>query len=669
MNPLSRQQAALATTCSSHAAGRQMGRRRLTVRRSLELEPLEGRCVPVLTMTGFDLAASASQIGNIVSGPDGNLWFIKSNSHPWVIDRITPTGTLTEFTIPAPNDLSAFIWDLTAGADGNVWFADTLWIGKLTPTGGTSLYSLPEGMAAVKLTFGPDGNIWFVDPFANKIGRMTLDGQATEFTGATNVRFDNFSRVETFIAPGLNGNVWFSEPLALKYGIIDPAGNITEKTLPDPGAILAPWTIGPDGNLWSNNAWNAFLRFSPDGTLTEFPHPTNMGGGAFHVGTDGRMWYVAGSGFGYLNTDGTYQEYWTDPFAFSESGIKGFTTGPNNTLWFTYSGLQTPTSQVVRVDIDLTQPITVTFTSSLTVKPGDSQIIVWANVNLPNLYPSDQAMQPLADWGDGTPLVPGEFGSVTPGVSNPVQVGKMLVGSFHTYIHEGVYQIKFIFDLVARDQLQLPPPEQTNPVVLASVPYSATVAYPAHEKLVMSLYEDLLHREADSAALTGWTAMLDQGTSTLEVARLIESSPEYRTRAVDRLYQALLDRGLDPAGQAAALNFLAVGGTLEQIRTSILASPEYLVGHGHGAVDGFLMALYQDVLGRGIDPAGLQGWQASLAGGMSPITVIGLIAGSGSLGGLFASEPYGGRSPGGARVIGRVLPACQSATTLRSRFP
>jgi streptogramin lyase len=573
----------------------------------------------------------AAGIGNIVAGSDGNLWFIKEQTHPWVITRVTSAGQMTDFAIPAPNDLSASLWDLTAGSDGNVWFADALWIGKITPAGETTLYALPDGMNAMKLTYGPDGNIWFVDPIQNKIGRMTPDGQATEFGGVTNVRVDSCSSVETFIAPGLNGTVWFTEPLVAKYGIIDHAGQVTENALPDAGEYLGSWTIGRDGNLWSNNAVDAFVRFSPDGSMTEFAHPINRGGAGFHVGSDGRMWYVGGSGFGAVNTDGTYTEYWTDGAALWEGGIKGFTTGPNNTLWFTYTGYGAQTSQVVRVDLDQVQPITATFNQTLTVNPGASEVVVRAAVHQANLYTTDQAVQPLIDWGDGTPPQPGEFSSASSlGVgAPPTQVGMVQVGGVHTYAHEGTYVINFTFNLVPFDQLQIQPRDQTGVIPLTTIPTSAVISYPPHEKLVMRLYEDLLHRQADGAGLAGWTALLDQGMSTADVARLMESTPEYRTKAVDRLYEKLLDREPDSGGLAAGLNFLAAGGTPEQIRASILSSAEYLAGHGHGTVDGFLYALYQDVLGRSIDPVGLQNWQAALAGGVSPAAVIDGVASSG----------------------------------------
>src|ERR1700684_2873465 len=56
----------------------------------------------------------------------------------------------------------------------------------------------PLGIAA-----GPDGNVWFTELGANVIGRSTLTGEMTEFTGLA-------GPAET-IAAGPDGNLWFTE--------------------------------------------------------------------------------------------------------------------------------------------------------------------------------------------------------------------------------------------------------------------------------------------------------------------------------------------------------------------------------------------------------------------------------------------------------------------------
>lgn len=71
---------------------------------------------------------------NIVSSPDGNLWF--TDSEIGKIGRITTAGAITELTPP-------------------------------TPFGG------PAGIAA-----GPNGDLWFTEFFANRIGRISALEQA-----------------------------------------------------------------------------------------------------------------------------------------------------------------------------------------------------------------------------------------------------------------------------------------------------------------------------------------------------------------------------------------------------------------------------------------------------------------------------------------------------------
>src|SRR5262249_7463092 len=51
-------------------------------------------------------------------------------------------------------------------------------------------------------------------------------------------------------------------------------------------------------------------------------------------------------------------------------------------------------------------------------------------------------------------------------------------------------------------------------------------------------------------------------------------------------------------------------------QATFLGSPEFLRQHG-GTVDGFLAALYQQVLGRPLDPSGAQHWGQALARGAS----------------------------------------------------
>jgi streptogramin lyase len=87
---------------------------------SPQLERLEDRCVPAVSITLFSAGISAlSGPWDITAGPDGNLWFTEGNGR---IGRITPAGVVTEFSAGiSPNSSPAAI---TAGPDGNVWFTE-----------------------------------------------------------------------------------------------------------------------------------------------------------------------------------------------------------------------------------------------------------------------------------------------------------------------------------------------------------------------------------------------------------------------------------------------------------------------------------------------------------------------------------------------------------------
>jgi virginiamycin B lyase len=63
------------------------------------------------------------------------------------------------------------------GPDGNIWFCESNAnkIGRLTPQGDLTEFAVPTAQATnFFLTVGPDGNIWFTENDVNQIGRVTL---------------------------------------------------------------------------------------------------------------------------------------------------------------------------------------------------------------------------------------------------------------------------------------------------------------------------------------------------------------------------------------------------------------------------------------------------------------------------------------------------------------
>src|SRR5437870_2030675 len=89
-------------------------------------------------------------------------------------------GTITEFPIPTPYSNT---WDITAGPDGSLWFAEegAAKIGRITPAGVITEFPLTPRSAPRSITAGPDGNLWFTESAVNKVGRITPSGVIAEF--------------------------------------------------------------------------------------------------------------------------------------------------------------------------------------------------------------------------------------------------------------------------------------------------------------------------------------------------------------------------------------------------------------------------------------------------------------------------------------------------------
>jgi virginiamycin B lyase len=258
----------------------------------------------------------------ITGGPDGNLWFTEGNLSR--IGRITPTGTITEFSVPG--DVSKSI---TRGSDGNLWFAGSTRIWRITPTGTILDFAAPE-FAADEITTGPDGNLWFTEQFGNQIGRMTLDGTLTEFSLPA-----PYSWPEGITA-GSDGNVWFTEPNPNRIGRMTPAGTLTEFVLPGVPHEPRGITAGPDGNVWFTDSLSAEIgRMTPDGILTEFPLPRfDSTPRNITTGPDSKLWFTDPDHnlIGQMTLDGMVTEF---SLPMSYSGPLGITAGPDGNVWFT----------------------------------------------------------------------------------------------------------------------------------------------------------------------------------------------------------------------------------------------------------------------------------------------------------------------------------------------
>jgi hypothetical protein len=162
---------------------------------------------------------------------------------------------------------------------------------------------------------------------------------------------------------------------------------------------------------------------------------------------------------------------------------------------------------------------------------------------------------------------------------------------------------------------------------------------------ICSLYEHVLGRAADAAGLSIYEAQLSAGIPRSAVAEELLTSTEYRRDLIATYYQQYLGRPADSGGIATFLNLFAHGADAENVQAAIMASAEFANRTG-GSDSGFVGALYQDLLNRPVDAAGLATFSGQLAAGtMRSAVAEELLASNEYRGGLIASyyQAYLGR--------------------------
>ena len=151
---------------------------------------------------------------------------------------------------------------------------------------------------------------------------------------------------------------------------------------------------------------------------------------------------------------------------------------------------------------------------------------------------------------------------------------------------------------------------------------------PSISGFVSQVYLDVLRRPVDSGGLAAWTNFLNGGGSRTQMVFDVEQSQEYRTLVINTLYNQYLHRAADSGGLNAFLSFMANGGTDEQVAELLAGSSEFYQKAG-STHDGFLNALYLDALNRGVDPQGRSTFDQFLANGGTTQQVATIILTSG----------------------------------------
>lgn len=251
----------------------------------------------ILKMTPTDYQTEYSTVKEpegIIAGPDGNMWFTSgsSSSEANALYKITQAGTVTSYGVTG-----AKVRKVATGPDGNLWFFEVPTtggqkLGKMTPSGTITTYSLPSESQPSAIAAGPDGNVWFTDNKRNKVVKMTTGGSiVAEYSVPTG---SSLGKIFT----GPDGKLWFVESGTKKIAKITTGGELTEYSMPS-GTLTLQWIVsGPDGNIWfapglTAGAAAKIDKMTTSGTVTEYKITEKNGISGLTVGPEGNIWFAA----------------------------------------------------------------------------------------------------------------------------------------------------------------------------------------------------------------------------------------------------------------------------------------------------------------------------------------------------------------------------------------
>lgn len=264
-------------------------------------------------------------VGQIVTGPDGNLWFTNpqaASTSGSFVGQITPAGAVHLYsTSDVPQGI-------VSGPDGNLWTIESGNVARITTSGVETEFGLSFGGTS-GITVGGDGNLWFTE--FTTLGSITTGGALTEYPTTT---FANFG-FPWGIAAGPDGNLWFTGLVSSNIGELSTAGILKNTYALNNGSGPAWDTLGPDGAVWFTDVFSGQIgRISTTGSVTLFAIETpNSGPEGIVAGPDGNLWFTEqrADQIGKITTSGVVTEYSLG----GGHGLWGITAGPDGNLWFT----------------------------------------------------------------------------------------------------------------------------------------------------------------------------------------------------------------------------------------------------------------------------------------------------------------------------------------------
>jgi streptogramin lyase len=590
---------------------------------------------------------------NIVTGADGALWFTEFGN---AVGRITTAGAVTEFSLAALGVNNGPIDIVSDPANNLLYFTlkNVGTIGRINPLATSDALILasetqsavvPSGAGAgvSGITLGPDGNLWFTEANVDRVANI-------------NPTLTTINEFSTGITPGAvpsdivsvptDNALWFTEFGNNAIGRITTGGTVTNEFHP-PSAFTGQGNkidgieiSGGNLNTVGGTAAGArnVVGFNGAGIEVDNGGQSNIIQGNFSgVGADGTT--AAGNlqhGIALRSSNGLSAPL--GPAQANEPGVSfnligGTAAGAGNLVEFNGAAgvavFGNPVSASGQPNIGNAIEGNSLFENG---RPNPTFLL---GIDLTNhsTFPEDDGLTPNDSKGHGTPNDPNNFQNFPVLTAAVPDNGKTDITGTLKSTPGSTFRIEF-FASNTDPARGIPEGQQFLGFVNATAdangnaPFSVSLNVPVavgrivtgtatdgigntsefsagifvgtrNQAFVIKVYHDLLGRQPDPNGLAGWSGLLDQGVPRSQVVLEIENDAahEYYTDLVQSFYQLYLKRAEGPGdgnGPANMVNFLAAGGTVEQLRAGFTSSAEYFSTRAGGTSSGFINALYLD---------------------------------------------------------------------------
>lgn len=169
--------------------------------------------------------------GDLISGPDGNLWWQVTGG----IGRMSRDG------VPLPTYSVSISPPLVAGLDVAWARSGAPSLQRISPDG--SMTEFPTGVNAGAIAASPDGSVWYSDRGDQAIGRLVPGAGVRESLGSGGA----FNPGP--ITVSADGVAWVVNDSPGAIHRVEPSMAMRTIEIPGASAVISP-AIGADGNVW-----------------------------------------------------------------------------------------------------------------------------------------------------------------------------------------------------------------------------------------------------------------------------------------------------------------------------------------------------------------------------------------------------------------------------------